>query len=407
MTKVHGRSIGWRKGLVLAGLLGVAAVAIACDKVPLTAPTESKITLFSSATFVPANSSAEITASVIESAGTAVQNGTLVTFTSTVGTIEPREARTNGGKVTVKLVAGAVSGKAQIRAFSGSAQSDAIEVAIGGAAVESLLLSASPSTVPASGGSIEIVAVVLDASGNRISGVPVSFSASTGVVSPTSATSNDNGEARSRLTTNVASDISASAGAKTATTKVTVSNAPVVRVTLSPTSTRVGQAVNATVDINASATGATPLRSAVIDWGDGSSQGLSVAAGAVSASETVGHVYRGSGSFTVRVVAIDVIGQQGASSAAVFVDALAPLIVSVTSSGTQRVKIPITFTAAFTPSDAVPSSFVWDFGDGTTRTAAAATTHVFDRVGQRTVSVTVTTVDGRVGRGTTEVIIEP
>lgn len=407
MTNEPGPTSGSARTRLMAVLLACAAILTACDKVPLTAPTESTITLFTSATFVPANSTAEITASIIESAGTPVQNGTLVTFTSTVGTIDPREARTNGGKVTVRLVAGAVSGKAQIRAFSGSAQSEALEVAIGGAAVESLLLSASPSTVPAAGGTVDVIAVVLDASGNRISGVPVSFSATTGVVSPTSATSDSNGEARSRITTNVASDITASAGAKTATTKITVTNAPVVRVTMSPTTTRVGQAVNATVDINANATAPTPLRSAVINWGDGSSQPLSLASGAISASETIGHIYRSSGTFTVRVTAIDALGQQAASSAAVTVDALAPLIVSLTASGAQRVKIPIAFTAAFTPTDAIPASFVWDFGDGTTRTSSASTTHVYDRVGQRTVTVTVTAVDGRVGRGTTEVIIEP
>src|SRR3990170_6512383 len=86
-------------GLVVAGLT-------ACDKVPLMAPSQSTVTLNASHTVLAPNETAEITATVIEAAGTPVQNGTLVLFTTTVGQLDLREARTHNGVATVRLSAG-------------------------------------------------------------------------------------------------------------------------------------------------------------------------------------------------------------------------------------------------------------------------------------------------------------
>src|SRR3712207_5325088 len=93
-----------RSRLALPALFFALALVSACDKVPLLAPTESTITLTASTTIVPVNGTAQIVASVTEAAGTPVQNGTVVTFTSSFGNIEPAEARTQGGKATVRFV---------------------------------------------------------------------------------------------------------------------------------------------------------------------------------------------------------------------------------------------------------------------------------------------------------------
>ena len=133
------------------GLL-TALVAGACDKVPLLAPTESTITLAASRLVLPVNHFTEIIATIIEQSGTPVHNGTVVTFTTTLGTIEPREARTNSGKVTVLLHAGSQSGTAKVSAFSGGARAEEIEIAIAGAAAETIILNVSPGTFPSFGG---------------------------------------------------------------------------------------------------------------------------------------------------------------------------------------------------------------------------------------------------------------
>src|SRR5438874_7064 len=116
--------------LSLAIPLGV----ISCDKVPLLAPTGTVITLIPTSNTLTLNSELDIVATVIENgavagtgsgsttssgAGTPVQNGTVITFTTTIGRIEPAEARTHNGKVTVKLLSAGQSGTARVTAFSG------------------------------------------------------------------------------------------------------------------------------------------------------------------------------------------------------------------------------------------------------------------------------------------------
>lgn len=111
-----------------------------------SAPTESTITLAASRLVLPVNDFTEITATIIEQSGTPVDTGTVMTFTTTLGTIEPREARTERGKVTVLLHAGSQSGTAKVSALSGDARAAEIEIAIGGAAAETIILNVSPGT---------------------------------------------------------------------------------------------------------------------------------------------------------------------------------------------------------------------------------------------------------------------
>jgi hypothetical protein len=72
----------------------VALVTTACDKVPLLAPANSAITLSSNSLVVPTGGSTGLTAFVTESSGTAVQNGTTVRFTTTLGSVTPAETQT-------------------------------------------------------------------------------------------------------------------------------------------------------------------------------------------------------------------------------------------------------------------------------------------------------------------------
>jgi len=109
-----------RRAAVLLPVVSLLAWA-ACDKVPLTAPTGSTITLFVNPTSVEAYGSADVTAVVVESGGTYVHNGTQVLFFTSLGTMEPSEAQTRNGSVTVKFRAGSQGGDAVITAVSGAA----------------------------------------------------------------------------------------------------------------------------------------------------------------------------------------------------------------------------------------------------------------------------------------------
>src|SRR5215212_6752233 len=203
--------------------------AAACSKVPLTSPTGSTITMTSDRSVLPLNGQATLRAVVIESGGTPVQNGTMVTFAPTLGSVAPIEAKTVNGVATATFSAGSVSGKSSITAFSGGTKTTAAtEITIGSAAAKSIALSATPSSVSQSGGTVTISALVLDEAGNALPGVNVTFSADTGQLSQTSALSDANGVARTTLQTTQTSKVTATAGTATKDVTVTVTPAPTV-----------------------------------------------------------------------------------------------------------------------------------------------------------------------------------
>src|SRR6185436_900431 len=174
-------------------------LSVACQKVPLLAPSGSTITITSAATVLPLNGSAEIIAQVIEPAGTPPSHGTLVTFTTTLGSVQPFEAETDiNGRVIVRFVAGTSSGTATITAASGGANvgtAGAIKIAIGTAAVGRVSVNANPASVPALGGSTTITVSVFDVNGNPLSSAPVSLSSTAGSLSASAVITDANGVA--------------------------------------------------------------------------------------------------------------------------------------------------------------------------------------------------------------------
>src|SRR5712692_5698908 len=109
-----------RPFLCLAFALAVLLLAGACQKVPLLAPTGSTIILTASANALPTNATADLTAQVLEASANPPHSGTLITFTTTLGAIEPSEARTDvNGRVIVKFSSGLANGTATIVASSG------------------------------------------------------------------------------------------------------------------------------------------------------------------------------------------------------------------------------------------------------------------------------------------------
>jgi PKD repeat protein len=385
-------------------LLGVALFT-SCDKVPLLAPTESTITLNVTATTVPVNGTAQVIASVIESAGTPVQNGTVVTFTSTFGTMDPPEGRTEAGRATVIFRAGQQSGTAVINAFSGGARAEAVEVLVGGAAAGSIVLRAEPQTT----GVADIIATVLDASGNPLPGVPVTFSANAGQVTPGQVVSGNNGEARTTLSTSRETIVTATAGSKSATVTVSATGPSVtIRV---PTTIEAG--VPATFTL-APPTGTT-LRSVSVNWGDGTSP---TQLGTISAETPVVHTFVRAGVYTVTATSTDASGQTGTSQAVVNVTEQAgipvtltatPNPVSVASTLQQGLVSFTASTGGFGGGTSTSiASYSWDFGDGQgATTTGSQINHRYTAPGTYIASVTVRATTGQQGLGQLTVRVTP
>jgi hypothetical protein len=374
----------------------VAVLAVACDKLPLLAPQESTITLSTASTIVQANGTTEIRATVLEPSGTPVQNGTTVTFTTNLGSLSPVDARTLNGVAMARFVANGQSGTAAIRAISGGAASEALNLTVGAAAANSVSLSANPTRVAASGGPSVITATVTDTSGNPVQGVPVTFSSTAGSLSATSANTDLSGGSVTTLTTNREATVTATVAGKTATVVVGVGVRPTVTVTASAEAT-VGGPTTFTISATP-ATGGTPIEQVTINYGDGESTNL----GRVSGTGiTVQHIYDDHDTYTVTVTATDLTGESASASTVIVVQPVVTVSLAVSRKGTVA-----TFTATVSPSDTVVATYAWNFGDGQSATTSTnQISHDYPEPGFYNVTVTATTSTGRTASASTTVVI--
>ena len=381
---------------------------------PLLAPTGTVISLFASNSVLAPNGSLDLIATVIEqgsgggtgstatasTGGQPVHNGTLVTFVTTIGTIQPSEARTNNGQVTVKLTGDGRSGVASVFAYSGSAKSAELKINVGSAGVERVVLTANPQTLPSSGGTTELTARVEDVSGNALPGVPVTFSTTTGTIATPAATTDASGVATSSLTTSQTAKVTVSSGAKTATLDILLMPRTGINITPPSTAPSAGTPAIFTVSV----AGTANVREVSVSWGDG----LSTALGAISGSTTVTHVYSREGTYTVTATATDATGSRESVSTSVTVLLASSVAVTVTASpASPTTGQTVTFTATATaPTGTSIARFDWNFGDGSTATTTGASvSHVYSVAGPQTVTVTAVATNGATGTGQTIVTV--
>jgi hypothetical protein len=422
----------------------VAALTAACDKAQLLAPTESTISLSAPTRVLPSNGTTPLTAVVMEQAGTPVQNGTTVRFTTSLGRVDPVEVQTTNGIAITTFFAGPNSGVADIRAISGAAKAEGdinlVKITIGAAALTAgaITLRASPGSIGPNGGTVELIANLVGENGQPIEGVLVTFNADQGSLGSTTAVSNSNGEARTTLTTSQQTVVTATAGTKTSSNVTIASRAgPIVTITCA-TVTAGGTCAGVQPTANNTATvvftvtrptGSAALRAATLDFGDGTSQALGNLAGGTA---TVTHTYNGSDTsnpraYTATVLATDINGESASVSITVLVTprVTTPIAVNLTTAScpaADRTQLTArcTFEAAATgggeggTGNASIQSYSWDFGDGqTTTTTGNRTSHVYERgsaadplTQRRTVRVTARTADGRSGSAQEEIIVQ-
>ncbi len=422
-----------KRSLNGAAAIGIAAflsVTLGCDKVPLTAPSGSVISLFAAANTVPLNSDIEIVATVIENgttattpttttpgngqttttptsttnpgAGTPVQNGTLVSFTTTIGHIEPSEARTSNGQVRVRFFSGGQSGVATITAFSGGTSGKLENLKVGAAGVERVIVSASPQTLPPGGGNATISARVEDVSGTGLSGIPVTFTTDQGSLNPPTATTDSSGVATTVLNAPRTAKVTASVAGKTADVTVTLS--PRTGVTIAGPTTTISAGLPATFTVGVAST--ANIREVTVDFGDSKQISL----GAISGNTTIQHTYLEANTYTVRATATDASGfTEQVSTSVTILPAQAP---SVTISGPQTAKIgdSVLFVANVTGAISTIQQYQWDFGDGAnprfvTTTGNQQRTTFGPPVGTKFITVHVVQAVGPAGDGTTVINI--
>ena len=404
----------------------LAFVCLSCDSVPLLAPTNSSVTIDAQSRVVPTGGTTEVTATVIESSGTPVHNGTLVRFTTTLGRMDPVEAQTRNGIATTTFIAGNDSGVAEIRATSGGAgggsstgttpptttppttptptpttatNSNIVLIAVGSGAVDTVTLRANPATVSTNGGTVTLIATVVAAGGRALPGISVSFSANRGTLSNSSAVTDANGEARVTLTTNVDTSVTATAGSKTSTPATTISAQAAAAVQLTcvvgGATTCATASLGQTVIFTAQRIqGSANLTSAVLDFGDNSSQNL----GTLSAATTVPHTYSQAGTYTARLTGTDANGESSTSIQVIQVNAVTATVTASVTSGT-------TVSATATVSAPV-TQYQWSWGDSTSTTTTSATAQrTYAASGTYTITVAAILQSGGTVAGNTTIVV--
>jgi PKD domain len=415
-------------------------IETSCDRVPLLAPSGSTVTLTTASSVLPINGTAVVIAQVIEGSGTAPQSGTHVTFTTSLGTIKPADAQTDSSGRATAIFTSDSSGTATIAALSGAATTGAspLKILVGTAAVQKVVINASPATVPSLGGSTSISATVFDVNGNLMDNVPVTFTTTAGTLSAGVVNTTAAGNATVTLTTAISATVTASVGVGASTSPTTpttpggttpttpttpsasgtasasvvvnIAAAPTIVITPPTTAPSAGLPASFTIAVTVPATNGSAVKDVTVDWGDQSSTDL----GAVTGSAVIAHVYKDAGSYAVKVTATDASGNTVTvtSVVTVIVAASPTIIITPNVPATHSSSMVVSFVVQVTvPSGVGVTSVTINFGDGVTSslgglTGTATVTHNYGgTVGPQNITVTVIDTLNRTTTGQTSITL--
>lgn len=187
-----------------AAFLLLIGVWFACDRPTPVAPASSTLTIAGNPTRIAIDGEATITVLARKADGTAVNPGTQINFSTTLGVIDQLVATDDSGIAEAVLRGDNRIGVATVTAESGAAGTATLDIQIGALAA-SISLTARPSTIskdlPPGGETIKLTATVIDDLSNAVVGVPVTFESDEGVLeSEGPVNTNKNGVAKDTLT---------------------------------------------------------------------------------------------------------------------------------------------------------------------------------------------------------------
>jgi PKD repeat protein len=181
---------------------------------------------------------------------------------------------------------------------------------------------------------------------------------------------------------------------------------PTVSIVATTTNPTAGTDMTFTASVAPVAGNGTVIRSASVDFGDGTTTPLG---GVTGTNIALHHVYQLGGTYTVTLTATDSNGGVGTAVTTVFVQSATPLGVSISFTRTvvDASNTLATFTATVTGlGNAVVLKYQWDFGDGTPfqETTTNQVTHNYTKPSPpRVVTVTVVPSSGSPQSGTTTI----
>ena len=374
--------------LIPLSLILLYFLSTGCKDVPFLADKDATLILVSNKTYLRANGEvAQITITGYSSTWEALRDGTLVTLTASLGTIPP-SVELRDGRAVADFVSGRERGQAKIAARSGAAVAE-ITIDIEYSALAQITLKASATSLPPSGGHVDIRAIVSDGHGNPFSSVPVTFATTAGSFDkaqnpiPTSL----QGVAENGLNTEESADVTASSMGQSATLRIAVSPniPPTASFTCWPTTPKIGE----TVLFDGSASSDSDGQIKKYSW--------SFSDGYKTEGREVSRTFPRATTYDANLQVTDDYGDKSAitTKSITVLDYQAPEASFTYSPTSPVVNAAVSFDgSASSDPDGRIEHWRWDFGDGAKGDGEVAT-HAYRVAGVFSVQLSVTDNDGK------------
>ncbi|HLE84938.1 MAG TPA: PKD domain-containing protein [Thermoanaerobaculia bacterium] len=195
------------RSFLLVSVCAVAALGLACDAAIPTAPSGTILTISANPSQISLNGTSTITVVGRKPNGSPLNEGTEIFFSTDLGSVNPAVVAVDEDGVARTSLRGdgrvgtaAVEARVGTGGGEGGAGTATIEVLVGRAA-GAVSLQVTPSSVPETGGTIRLLALVRDDQGQPLAGVSVNFGTDVGTLQSGGSfiTTNAQGEARDTL----------------------------------------------------------------------------------------------------------------------------------------------------------------------------------------------------------------
>lgn len=170
-----------RRFLAALGVLSFALAILTCDKGTPVAPTGTVLRISAQPTRIATSGSSTVTLQALRGNGNPVNQGTEIRLSTTLGTIDEVVHTDRDGIAKATLRGDGRVGTATITAYSGAVEPVTTEVGVGALAA-SVRLQVTPTSVPETGGTITLLALVRDDQGQPLPEATVNFTADAGTL---------------------------------------------------------------------------------------------------------------------------------------------------------------------------------------------------------------------------------
>lgn len=371
----------------------------ACKMGSLTAVDGSVLNITANPTVVAPGGTSEIRVVGFKPSGTPLPDGTVIFFSTDLGSV-PASAKIRDGYALVTYRAPANrSGTAKVEASSGinsDNQANKVEttILIGSTAVKHVEVSASPGSLPPSGGQVLITVLVKDENHNPVPGVTVSLATDKGSLSSsTGMVSDSNGRVTAWLTTTETAKVTVYAGSVNGTVSIAVTDnqAPTSDFTFSPTTPKVGESIYFNGYGSSDSDGY--IRKYHWEFGDGTT----------ATGVRTSHIYNNDGTYNVTLVVEDNYGLLGSKTSSVTVSNGDSPVAAFTANPQGSNKVAFDASLSTDKDDNI-IKYEWSFGDGSSGSGLSIT-HTYASTGTFTVVLKVTDEKGNTGTAQQSVVV--